>query len=99
MGVATVISNIVDFGMDPALAVDAARVEAERCCTIELEDTRIPPREQRELERRGHTIDRRGEYHPLFVPLVQVAGIGRDGRRFGASDPRYDRGDAAVTSP
>jgi gamma-glutamyltranspeptidase len=99
MGVATVISNIVDFGMDPALAVDAARVEAERCCTIELEEARVPADEQRELVRRGHTIERRGEYHPLFVPLVQVAGIGRDGRRFGASDPRYDRGDVAVTSP
>lgn len=99
MGVATVISNIVDFGMDPARAVDAARVEAERCCTIELEDARVPAEEQRELIRRGHTIERRGEYHPLFVPLVQVAGIGRDGRRFAAGDPRYDRGDAAVSTP
>lgn len=99
MGVATVISNVVDFGMDPALAVDVARVEAERCCTIELEDARVPPREQRELQRRGHTIERRGEYHPRFVPLVQVAGIRPDGRRFAASDPRYDRGDAAVTTP
>jgi gamma-glutamyltranspeptidase/glutathione hydrolase len=99
MGVATVISNVVDFGMDPALAVDAARVEAERCCAIELEDARVPDREERELVRRGHTIDRRGEYHPLFVPLVQVAGIRPDGRRFAASDPRYDRGDAAVTTP
>jgi gamma-glutamyltranspeptidase / glutathione hydrolase len=99
MGVATVISNIVDFEMDPALAVDAARVEAERCCTIELEETRVPAEEQRELMRRGHTIERRGEYHPLFVPLVQVAGIGRDGRRFAAADPRYDRGDLAVETP
>jgi gamma-glutamyltranspeptidase/glutathione hydrolase len=99
MGVATVISNVVDFGMAPARAVDAARVEAERCCTIELEDLRVPEREQDELVRRGHTIDRRGEYHPLFVPLVQVAGIGPDGRRFAASDPRYDRGDAALTTP
>lgn len=99
MGVATVISNIVDFGMDPALAVDAARVDAERCCTLELEDARVPAAEQSELARRGHTIERRGEYHPLFVPLVQVAGIGKDGRRFAASDPRYDRGDAAVQTP
>jgi gamma-glutamyltranspeptidase/glutathione hydrolase len=99
MGVATVISNVVDFGMAPALAVDAARVEAEGCCAIELEDLRVPGREQQDLVRRGHTIDRRGEYHPLFVPLVQVAGIGPDGTRFAASDPRYDRGDAALTTP
>lgn len=95
MGVATVISNILDFQMDPARAVDAARVESDHCCTIELEETRIPTHEQRDLERRGHQITPRGEYHPLFVPLVQVAGITPDGQRFGASDPRYDRGDAS----
>ena len=29
MGVATVISNVLDFGMDPALAVDVARLDTE----------------------------------------------------------------------
>ncbi len=91
MGVASVISNVVDHGMDPALAVDVARVDAERCCTIELEDARVPDAERRELVRRGHRIEGRGRYHPQFVPLVQVAGVDRAGRTFAVSDPRYDR--------
>ena len=96
MGVAAVISNVVDHGMDPPLAVDVARVDAQRCCTVELEHTRVPATERRELERRGHHIDGRGQYHPLFVPLVHVAGIDRSGRTFAVSDPRYDRGAAAL---
>src|SRR5205085_432351 len=80
MGVATVISNIVDFGMDPALAVDAARLDAEQCCTVELEGDRVPEAERQELTRRGHTIVDRTQYNPQFVPLVQVAGIRADGR-------------------
>ena len=95
MGVAEVISNVVDFGMDPALAVDVARLDTEKCCTIELEQSRVPSAERRELARRGHTITDRGEYHPQFTPLVQVTGIRPDGLRFAVSDPRYDRGAAA----
>jgi gamma-glutamyltranspeptidase/glutathione hydrolase len=96
LGVATVISNVVDFGMDPALAVDVARLDAEQCCSVELEQPRIPVPERQELARRGHSIVERGEYHPLFVPLVQVAGIRPDGRRFAVSDPRYQRATAAL---
>ena len=96
MGVASVISNVLDYGMDPALAVDVARVDADRCCTIELEQERVPVEERRELVRRGHHIEDRREYHPQFGPLVQVAGIGPDGRRFAVADPRYDRGAAAL---
>jgi gamma-glutamyltranspeptidase/glutathione hydrolase len=96
MGVASVISNVIDYGMEPALAVDVARVDADRCCTIELEQDRVPDHERRELIRRGHHIEDRKQYHPQFGPLVQVAGIGADGRRFAAGDPRYDRGAAAL---
>jgi gamma-glutamyltranspeptidase/glutathione hydrolase len=96
MGVATVISNVIDYGMDPALAVDVARLDSEKCCTIELEQDRVPPGERGELVRRGHTIEDRRQYHPQFTPLVQVAGISPNGRRFAASDPRYERGAAAL---
>ena len=96
MGVATVISNVVDFGMDPALAVDVARLDAEKCCTVELEEDRVLPAQRQELNRRGHTITDRGEYHPQFTPLVQVTGIRPDGLRFSVSDPRYDRGAAVL---
>ena len=96
MGVATVISNVIDFGMDPALAVDVARLDSEKCCTVELEQRRVLPAQREELIRRGHTITERGEYHPQFTPLVQVTGIRPDGLRFSVSDPRYDRGAAVL---
>jgi gamma-glutamyltranspeptidase len=96
MGVVNVISNVLDYGMSPALAVDVARLDAEKCCTVELEQARVPVAEREELARRGHTIVDRQQYHPLFTPLVQVTGIGRGSRRFAVSDPRYDRGAAAV---
>jgi len=82
MGVASVISNVLDYGMAPALAVDVARVDAEKCCTIELEQDRVPVEERQELIRRGHRIEDRQQYHPQFSPLVQVTGIGEDGRHF-----------------
>jgi gamma-glutamyltranspeptidase / glutathione hydrolase len=96
MGVATVISNIIDFDMDPALAVDVARLDAEKCCTVELEQSRVPAAERQELIRRGHTIVDRKQYHPQFTPLVQLTGIRPDGLRFAVSDPRYDRGAAGL---
>lgn len=96
MGVATVISNVLDFGMDPALAVDVARLDAEKCCSVDLEQDRVPVAEREELARRGHTIVDRKQYHPQFVPLVQVTGIRPDGRRFAVSDPRYQRGAAVL---
>ena len=96
MGVATVISNVLDYGMDPALAVDVARLDTEKCCTVELEQARVPVAERQDLVRRGHTIVDRDEYHPQFTPLVQVTGIRPDGRRFAVSDPRYQRGAAVL---
>jgi len=96
MGVASVISNVVDFGMDPALAVDVARLDAEQCCTVALEQARVPLAERRELTRRGHAIVDRKQYDPQFVPLVQVAGVRSDNRRFAVSDPRYQRGAAVL---
>ena len=94
MGVATVISNVLDFGMSPALAVDVARIDADRCCSVELEQVRIPAAEREALAARGHTIVDRKQYHPEFGPLVQVTGIRQDGRRFAASDPRFQTGAA-----
>ena len=92
MGVVHVISNVVDHRMSPALAVDAARLDAEQCCDVELEAERVPRPVREELSRRGHTIVDRGEYHPVSVPLVHVTGVDREGRRFAVSDPRYQRG-------
>ena len=67
-----------------------------KCCSVELEQDRVPVAERQELMRRGHTIVDRRQYHPQFTPLVQMTGIRPDGRRFAVSDPRYDRGAAVL---
>ena len=92
MGVISSISNVVDYGMDVAGAVDAARVFSFDCCAMELEDGRVPPADQAELVARGHdAIVSVGEYN--LAPLVQAVGTNlRTGRRLAASDPREDRG-------
>ena len=93
--IAQVAMNVVDFGMDVGRAVDAARFAEPYCCTLAVEDLRIPPAALAELERRGHQISRAGEY--AFGPWVQAAGLdAASGHRLGASDPRGDYGTAAV---
>lgn len=92
MGVVHTVLNTLDFGMDPAHAVDAQRSDARGLCAgaglqLCLEDARIPGDVVDDLRARGHQITTQGEYAPL--PLVQVAGVDpRTGIRRAASDPR-----------
>jgi gamma-glutamyltranspeptidase/glutathione hydrolase len=89
MSVVLAISNVVDFGMDVARAVDAARLQEHACSDMSLEDGRVLPEVQEELARRGHNLIRQGEYFNL--PVVEAAadeGL----RRAAVSDPRDDRG-------
>lgn len=90
-GVILAISNVVDFGMDVAHAVDAARFFEFECCAMLLEDGRVLLEVQRDLEERGHELQRVGEYFGL--PLIQVVGTDPvTGLHVGSSDPREDRG-------
>ncbi|MBW3665546.1 MAG: gamma-glutamyltransferase family protein, partial [Actinobacteria bacterium] len=93
------VSNVVDFEMDPALALDAARVDADTCCALFVEQHRVPQAERDSLRARGHTIVDDGQYRS-WDPSVQLVGTEADGRtRFATSDPRNDRAAAVVVGP
>lgn len=106
-GVILAISNVVDFGMDIAHAVDAARFFEFECCNMVLEDGRVLPevwenasRDELdgELVRRGHVVERRGEYWMYQFPIIQAVGFDpARGLNVGTSDPREDRGVTAQT--
>ena len=82
---ATVITNMLDYGMDPQAALDAPRASFEGDVTI-LE-TSIPDSVALELQRLGHVTERRNE--PLGCG--QIIAIDREaGVLKGASDPRKD---------
>jgi gamma-glutamyltranspeptidase/glutathione hydrolase len=89
MAVVLAVSNVVDFEMDVARAVDAARLDEPVCNGMVLEESRVLPEVRTELENRGHELTLRGEYDGL--PHVELAAD--EGRqRAAASDPREDRG-------
>lgn len=94
-GIAQMVLNVVDFEMDLGRAVDVARVFEGSCCDLALEDARIRTHVLEELERRGHSLVRLGEYG--VAPWLQLAGADpRSGTLVAASDPRGERGAAAV---
>ena len=88
MGVTDAVLNVVDFGQDIAHAVDAERTD-DPTGTLTIEDARVAPAVLAELEARGHTLKRVGEYD--IRPRVQAAGVDpRTGIRSAVSDPRTD---------
>lgn len=105
-GVLVSITNTVDFGMDVAHAVDAARSfefcdDAAACpwgdfsSGLLIEDSRVLPSVLAELQARGHSVRTPaffgGEY--MESPFVQaVVADPVSNLRFGASDPRDERG-------
>lgn len=91
MGVIMTGQNVMDFGLDLAHAIDAERLNEPTCCNMSLEDLRVGPETQLELETRGHQIVREGEYGP--TPIVQAAGVDLEtGRQQAVSDPRGEWG-------
>lgn len=91
MGVIMTGQNVMDFGLDLAHAIDAERLNEPACCQMTLEDLRIDPATQVELENRGHQIVREGEYGGS--PIVQAAGVNpATGKQEAVSDPRGEWG-------
>ena len=78
----------MDFGLDPAVAIDAERIDEKSGTSMTIEQGRVLPQAQAELISRGHEFQRReGEYAEL--PRVQAAGIDPEtGERLAATDPR-----------
>jgi gamma-glutamyltranspeptidase/glutathione hydrolase len=96
MGTALSVSNVIDFDMNVAEAIDAARINEFSCCSLEIEETRVEPSVLEELAGRGHELSPLGEYG--FAPIMQLAGS--SGRHhMAASDPRDEWGAAAQRSP
>src|SRR3954470_17402120 len=97
MGSLLAVVDAVDFGADPAQAVDAERLD-EQSGQMMVEDVRVDPAVRADLSSRGHQIVSEGEYGT--APRVQAAGIDeRTGERLGTTDPRSGTGDyAALTS-
>jgi gamma-glutamyltranspeptidase/glutathione hydrolase len=80
-----ILSNLVDFGMDPQAAIDAPRSFAE-AGELQLE-TGYRAEVASELARRGHRVTRRA------IPLGGAQSVTIDeaeGVLIGASDPRKD---------
>ena len=97
MGVVETVLNKLDFGLDLQHAVDAERIDAQRepDDPMFIEDARIDPAVLAELQRRGHTLARQGEYSEL--PRVQAAGYAhtKGRRKIAVSDPRAVDGSLA----
>ncbi len=112
-GVAQMIVNSVDFGMDVAHAIDAERIDARGFGAkrlpdgslepfVNVEHTRIDaedPTVLPELERRGHRLNRAGEYGgqsnpygvvPVGLPVMTAVAVDPAGTRSAVSDPRGD---------
>ena len=86
------VANIVDFGMNPQGALDAARFSKETFpgCDVNFE-ARIPEGVRNQLTAMGHKIIMRGDYSSTRMGSGQA--VMRDFTKrmnFGASDPRKD---------
>ena len=93
MGALLTTLNRLEFSLDVAQAVDAERLDAQASPVL-IEDARVDPAVIAELERRGHTFRREGEY--AIRPRVQAAGARLRGRAKDAvSDPRTESGSLA----
>ncbi len=98
MGTLFSLLNRIEYGLDLAHAVDAERLDAQQAPSgpILIEDARIDPAVIADLESRGHTFTREGEY--AARPRVQAAGYrSADGGplKDAVSDPRAEAGSLA----
>ncbi|HEX8102684.1 MAG TPA: gamma-glutamyltransferase [Solirubrobacteraceae bacterium] len=96
-GVLHGIVNTVDFGQDPADALDTERIDAAGSA-LSIEEGRIPVAVRDDLIRRGHKLAPKGEYD--VTPRVNAAGYDAvRGALVAASDPRADIGALASNRP
>jgi len=92
------VANVVDFGMNIQVAMEAARFTKDTFdgCDLEME-SRIPAAVRAELEKLGHKITVRGDFSRNMGGGQAVLRDFVTGVNFGASDPRKDG--AAVPEP
>src|SRR3954454_5371077 len=95
VGVFDAVFNMLEFGMDAPHALDAPRADDQGTSTMRIEEARLDPGVLGDLDGRGWTIIRQGEYARLNT-REQAAGIFGDGLRWAVSDPRSDDGSLAA---
>jgi gamma-glutamyltranspeptidase/glutathione hydrolase len=85
------VANVVDFGMNIQMALEAARFTKNTFdgCDVQME-SRIPEAVRRELTRRGHAIEPVGAFSSAMGNGEAVMRDAKRGVNFGASDPRTD---------
>jgi len=92
------VSNVVDHGMNIQAALEAARVTKLTFTGNDVvAESRIPEAVLRDLEQKGHEIERRGAFSSLVGGGQAVMRDEATGVNHGASDPRKDG--AAVPEP
>ena len=87
--------NLIDFGRNIQEALEAPRWLSGRFALGEERDTlhieaRFPPSTIDELDRRGHILDRWGDWNELAGHAHGIVIDAESGMRFGGSDPRSD---------
>ena len=95
MGVLHSILGTIDFGQNLAQAADAQRFDDQGSAKLEIEEERFAPETLTDLEARGYTLTRLGEYG--VRPRIQLAGLEpASGMASAVSDSRSDRGSLAA---
>ena len=87
--------NMIDFGRNIQEALEAPRWLSGRFALGEARDTlhieaRFPESTIAELARRGHTLNRWGDWNELAGHAHGIVIDPRSGMRYGGSDPRSD---------
>jgi gamma-glutamyltranspeptidase len=87
--------NLIDFGCNIQEALESPRWLSGRFALGEARDTlhieaRFPEATLRELERRGHVLNRWGDWHELAGHAHGIVIDPDSGVRYGGSDPRSD---------
>ena len=85
------VANVVDFGMNVQMALEAARFTklTFEGCDVNME-SRVPEAIRQELTRRGHVITPVAGFSSTFGNGEAVMRDAKRGVNFGASDPRTD---------
>jgi gamma-glutamyltranspeptidase / glutathione hydrolase len=93
------VSNVADHGMNIQAALEAARFTKASFAGCDLyAEARIPEAVLEGLAKRGHQVERLGDFADAMGTGQAVMRDGRTGVNYGASDPRAD-GQAIAEMP
>lgn len=86
-----VLSNLVDYGMNPQTALDAPRFRVDRRGGIEMSiETGVPAKTRESLVAMGHDVRPEITFKPDFGSGDVIARDPETGVLWGAADPRKD---------